>query len=206
MASESKLIFSLLLVQTTHGIFQWMERPVLQHRNDQTSRCQTNISLPTKFSFCKISQSRSQRISFFRYSTSALYRRFCLTISDCVLHLRYPNLHEVRLIPTKKDIAFVEFTDEASSTVAKDALHNYKLDGENKIKVCFSCLLTPKSDLHLFQITFARKWLFVPCLLSSCTYISLLFVILSLFFSSLRTQLSSFEVVFGFVVPPMLFP
>jgi hypothetical protein len=41
----------------------------------------------------------------------------------------------VRLIPTKKDIAFVEFLDETSSGVAKDALHNYKLDGENKIKV-----------------------------------------------------------------------
>jgi hypothetical protein len=49
---------------------------------------------------------------------------------------RYPNLYEVRLIPTKKDIAFVEYADEASAGVAKDALHNYKLDGENKIKVC----------------------------------------------------------------------
>jgi len=39
------------------------------------------------------------------------------------------------MIPTKKDIAFVEYADEASSTVAKDALHNYKLDGEQKIKV-----------------------------------------------------------------------
>jgi U2 small nuclear ribonucleoprotein B'' len=48
---------------------------------------------------------------------------------------RYPNLYEVRLIPTKRDIAFVEFVDEGSAGVAKDALHNYKLDGENKIKV-----------------------------------------------------------------------
>lgn len=57
---------------------------------------------------------------------------------------RYPNLYEVRLIPTKKDIAFVEYMDEGSATVAKDALHNYKLDGENKIKVCllFLILLT----------------------------------------------------------------
>lgn len=49
---------------------------------------------------------------------------------------RYPNLYEVRLIPTKRDIAFVEFVDEGSAGVAKDGLHNYKLDGENKIKVC----------------------------------------------------------------------
>ncbi len=67
------------------------------------------------------------------------------SFSDCVAvaysELRYPNLYEVRLIDTKKDIAFVEYTDEASSTTAKDALHNYKLDGENKIKVRWALLL-----------------------------------------------------------------
>jgi RNA recognition motif-containing protein len=51
------------------------------------------------------------------------------------LFSQYPNLHEVRLVPSKKDIAFVEYLDEGSATVAKDALHNFKLDGENKIKV-----------------------------------------------------------------------
>ena len=51
------------------------------------------------------------------------------------LFSQHPNLHEVRLVPSKKDIAFVEYLDEGSATVAKDALHNYKLDGENKIKV-----------------------------------------------------------------------
>ncbi|KAH9484078.1 U2 small nuclear ribonucleoprotein B'' [Psilocybe cubensis] len=54
------------------------------------------------------------------------------------LFSQYPNLHEVRLIPTKRDIAFVEFLDEGSAGVAKDALHNYKLDGENKIKITFA--------------------------------------------------------------------
>ncbi|KAI6154140.1 hypothetical protein BKA82DRAFT_4098033 [Pisolithus tinctorius] len=54
------------------------------------------------------------------------------------LFSQYPNLYEVRLIPTKKDIAFVEYVDEASASVAKDALHNYKLDGENKIKITFA--------------------------------------------------------------------
>jgi hypothetical protein len=41
----------------------------------------------------------------------------------------------VRLIPTKRDIAFVEYADEASATAAKDALHNFKIDGETKMKV-----------------------------------------------------------------------
>lgn len=61
---------------------------------------------------------------------------------------RYPNLYEVRLIPTKKDIAFVEFLDEASATVAKDALHNYKLDGENKIKVRATAHISERLLMH----------------------------------------------------------
>ena len=63
---------------------------------------------------------------------------------------RYPNLYEVRLIPTKRDIAFVEFVDEGSAGVAKDALHNYKLDGENKIKVRhFLLLLSGKHQTYI---------------------------------------------------------
>ena len=50
-------------------------------------------------------------------------------------HLRYPNLHEVRHIAAKKDIAFIEYLDENSATIAKEALHNFKLE-DNKIKVC----------------------------------------------------------------------
>lgn len=49
----------------------------------------------------------------------------------------YPNLIEVRTIPGRKNIAFVEFTDEASSGVAREALHNSKQGGEDgpKLKV-----------------------------------------------------------------------
>lgn len=64
------------------------------------------------------------------------------------------------MIPTKKDIAFVEYADEASSGVAKDALHNYKLDGEQKIKVRCKYLGTQPPliiTLSSAQITFARK-------------------------------------------------
>lgn len=48
---------------------------------------------------------------------------------------RHAGLLEIRTIPAKKDIAFVEFADEATATVAKDALHNFKIDGETKMKV-----------------------------------------------------------------------
>lgn len=81
---------------------------------------------------------------------------------------RYPNLHEVRLIPTKKDIAFVEFVDEGSAGVAKDALHNYKLDGENKIKVrChFSVFVVDYRLLTnlVFLIDHLRQEVGEPCI------------------------------------------
>ena len=113
-------------------MLQWRESQFLP-RSVPMSRCRTNISHPTKFSSSKTCQSRSRRISLWHYSPSAFQSHrllFWLTFLS-----RYPNLYEVRLIPTKKDIAFVEFVDEASATTAKEQLHNYKLDGENKIKV-----------------------------------------------------------------------
>ncbi|OCF37323.1 RNA binding protein [Kwoniella heveanensis CBS 569] len=50
----------------------------------------------------------------------------------------HPGLVEIRTIPAKKDIAFVEFADEGAATVAKDALHNFKIDGETKMKVTYA--------------------------------------------------------------------
>ncbi|CAD6579157.1 MAG: hypothetical protein TREMPRED_002414 [Tremellales sp. Tagirdzhanova-0007] len=50
----------------------------------------------------------------------------------------HAGLLEIRTIPAKKDIAFVEFSDEGSATVAKDALHNFKIDGETKMKVTYA--------------------------------------------------------------------
>jgi len=51
---------------------------------------------------------------------------------------QHPNLMDIRTVPTKKDIAFVEYADEDSATKAKDALHNYKVDGETKIKITYA--------------------------------------------------------------------
>jgi hypothetical protein len=70
--------------------------------------------------------------------------------------LRHPNLVEIRVIPTKKDIAFVEYADEASATLAKEALHNFKIDGETKMKVGL-CFYRSRRILTLRQVTYARK-------------------------------------------------
>lgn len=90
---------------------------------------------------------------------------------------RYPNLHEVRLIPTKKDIAFVEYVDEGSATVAKDALHNYKLDGENKIKAsrlfyCCAIVLTGTTTLDHVCKKMKRDAVSFPAVPSSVLLLS----------------------------------
>lgn len=78
----------------------------------------------------------------------ALFRPYVLLIPLSALRLhshafyqRYPNLTEVRTIPGRKNIAFVEFADEAASGVARDALHNTKYgegDASLKLKVTFA--------------------------------------------------------------------
>ena len=73
--------------------------------------------------------------TFIRTVLHRVERRLVLII------LRHAGLLEIRTIPAKKDIAFVEFSDEGSATVAKDALHNFKIDGETKMKVGPGCIL-----------------------------------------------------------------
>lgn len=51
---------------------------------------------------------------------------------------QYPNLAEVRIIPARPDIAFVEYMDEGSSAVAKDALNEYQIEADKPIKVTFA--------------------------------------------------------------------
>lgn len=113
-----------------------------QYRNARTSKCPTNTSPPNKILFLQNlpeSVSKDQLMALFSQLriVPAACSAYGYRIPPLTVVVRYSNLYEVRLIPTKKDIAFVEYLDEGSATVAKDALHNYKLDGENKIKVSY---------------------------------------------------------------------
>jgi hypothetical protein len=73
-----------------------------------------------------------------------------------VIFKAYPNLHDVRLIPGRKGIAFVEYTDEASSTVAREALHNYKVDEDHKMKVGVAALwYIHSADVSIFHLPYS---------------------------------------------------
>jgi U2 small nuclear ribonucleoprotein B'' len=46
-----------------------------------------------------------------------------------MLFRQYPGFVEVRLVPGKTDIAFVEFADESQASVAKEGLNGFKVRG-----------------------------------------------------------------------------
>jgi len=131
--------------------------------NNETTQCPNagRIPSPEQDSFPskpsrKCHEGTTQRPVFTVAFEFTYFSSICLHF--CILQLRYPNLYEVRLIPTKKDIAFVEYMDEVSATVAKEALHNFKLDGENKIKVHlpFFCI-TLQQDSNMKTLDYLRE-------------------------------------------------
>lgn len=55
-----------------------------------------------------------------------------------VLFQQYMGFQEVRLVPGKKGIAFIEFADIPSASFAREALHGFKLSPEVAISVTFA--------------------------------------------------------------------
>lgn len=62
-------------------------------------------------------------------------------INDQMLHAlfkQFPGLKEVRMVPGKVGIGFVEFESEGQSGVAKDTLQGFKLTPTNSMKISFA--------------------------------------------------------------------
>lgn len=54
------------------------------------------------------------------------------------LFQRYPGFREVRMIPTKKSIAFVEYDNELQSATAKAELSGHSFGPDQEMKVTFA--------------------------------------------------------------------
>lgn len=54
------------------------------------------------------------------------------------LFQRYPGFKEVRMIPTKKSIAFVEYDNELQSAVARSELSGHSFGPDQQMKVTFA--------------------------------------------------------------------
>lgn len=55
-----------------------------------------------------------------------------------VLFAQFPGFKEVRLVPGRHDIAFVEFDNEYHSGAAKDALQGFKVTPTHAMKITFA--------------------------------------------------------------------
>ncbi|KAK0400298.1 hypothetical protein QR680_003444 [Steinernema hermaphroditum] len=70
---------------------------------------------------------------------------FCTNLppetTEQMLHLlfsQFPGLKDIRLVPNRTDIAFIEFEDENSSTTAKQSLHNFKITPSQQMQVDYA--------------------------------------------------------------------
>lgn len=55
-----------------------------------------------------------------------------------MLFNQFPGFKEVRLVPGRADIAFVEFDSDAQASAARDALQGFKISPSNAIKITFA--------------------------------------------------------------------
>ncbi|KAG8236602.1 hypothetical protein J437_LFUL016851 [Ladona fulva] len=55
-----------------------------------------------------------------------------------MLFNQFPGFKEVRLVPNRHDIAFVEFENEMQSAAAKDALQGFKITPSHAMKISFA--------------------------------------------------------------------
>lgn len=55
-----------------------------------------------------------------------------------MLFNQFPGFKEVRLVPNRHDIAFVEFENEGQSGAAKDALQGFKITPSHAMKISFA--------------------------------------------------------------------
>lgn len=55
-----------------------------------------------------------------------------------MLFNQFPGFKEVRLVPGRHDIAFVEFASEIQSGAAREALQNFKITPTHSMKISFA--------------------------------------------------------------------
>lgn len=61
-----------------------------------------------------------------------------LMFQHLFLACRFPGFKEVRLVPGKHDIAFVEFESDTQAGVAKDALQGFRITATCAMKITYA--------------------------------------------------------------------
>uniref|UniRef100_A0A8C7K4N1 Small nuclear ribonucleoprotein polypeptide B2 n=1 Tax=Oncorhynchus kisutch TaxID=8019 RepID=A0A8C7K4N1_ONCKI len=64
--------------------------------------------------------------------------KLCKTIEHSNRNAIFPGFKEVRLVPGKHDISFVEFESEGQAGVAKDALQGFRITAQCAMKITYA--------------------------------------------------------------------
>lgn len=59
------------------------------------------------------------------------------TSSGCIV-CRFPGLQEIRLVPSRTDIAFVEYENESQATEAMSSLQDFKIVPTHPMKITYA--------------------------------------------------------------------
>ena len=66
------------------------------------------------------------------------YQQFAKWVTFLLFLFQFPGFKEVRLVPGRQDIAFVEFETEMQLAAARDALQGFKITPTTAIKISFA--------------------------------------------------------------------
>lgn len=82
---------------------------------------------------------RSENVDHLDCSAFASVRINCLIfVLLLIFFFSVPGFKEVRLVPGRHDIAFVEFENELQSAAARDALQGFKITPTHSMKISFA--------------------------------------------------------------------
>lgn len=96
-------------------------------------------NLPEETNELMLSMLFNQSVTFL-FFISVFFFPPCLlnAESDYTVVCRFPGFKEVRLVPGRHDIAFVEFDNEVQAGAARDALQGFKITQTNAMKISFA--------------------------------------------------------------------
>ncbi len=72
-----------------------------------------------------------------RVYTDSTYCVVTVLVMQCSL-CRFPGFKEVRLVPGRSDIAFVEFDTDIQSTEAKSSLQGFKITPNSAMNIAYA--------------------------------------------------------------------
>ena len=71
------------------------------------------------------------------FNSLPVYKLFTYVKIVLILY-RFPGFKEVRLVPGRHDIAFVEFENDGQAGAARDALQGFKITPSHAMKITYA--------------------------------------------------------------------